>query len=211
MGNVFSKKTCDLFINSLENQFFFDLQVPMQSSGILYKFSKKEFKRKSFAYYTFLFQNLFNYPELRNFLISRKLNRIINGYLGFDPKLYFLLTWFNFPNKEKHYVHRLHRDYDDFKFLSLIINWTDVTKENGATRFIRSSHARLLNSHQQEELTTYLTGPAGSVYLADTYGLHSGTPVIKGCRVVTWARYGRLINAATLQDKFMQTPPPFNN
>jgi hypothetical protein len=206
LGNIFSKKACDFFIKSLRHQFFFNSQVPMQSNGILYKFSENEFKKKRFQYYTFLLNNLFKYRELMDFLISKKLNRIIKGYLGFDPRIYSVLTWLNFPQKEKHYVHQVHRDYDDFKFLSLIINWTDVSKENGATRFIRSSHARLLNSYEKEKLTTYLTGSAGSVYLADTYGLHSGTPLIKGYRVVTWARYGRLINAATLQDKFMQTP-----
>ena len=47
---------------------------------------------------------------------------------------------------------------------------------------------------------------AGSVYIIDGYGLHSSTAVKKGIRISSWIRFGRKINAASIQDGLTTCP-----
>ena len=79
---------------------------------------------------------------LKRFLNSKNLKDILISYLKFKPEIYSALTWINFPSKEKHYTSRVHRDYDDFKFLIIVILWADVTKQNGPTLYYTMSHTK---------------------------------------------------------------------
>ena len=68
-------------------------------------------------------------------------------------------------------------------------------KKNGATSFVSGSH-----KFNNKNKIKFLTGKAGSAFLIDSYGLHSGTKLLKGERFSTWIRFGRKFNAATIQD-----------
>jgi hypothetical protein len=206
LGKIFSKLDCNKFINFLENKKFYNSQQPLQSDGKEYIFSKKKLEINNFPYCAFLPDQFFEFVKFKNLLKSKKISDLINSYLNFNANIYSALTWVNIPSKNKHYVHNLHRDYDDFKFLVLIINWTTVTKNNGATRFIKKSHLSDYVLNKNIENTVYLEGDQGSIYLADTFALHSGTPLKEGIKVSSWIRYGKLINAASIQDGFVTTP-----
>jgi len=54
---------------------------------------------------------------------------------------------------------------------------------------------------------TDIIGPAGSVFLADTYALHRGVPPKGADRLVCWIRYGLRKNVAYSNDK--TNPVPF--
>ena len=51
-----------------------------------------------------------------------------------------------------------------------------------------------------------VTGSAGSIFLADTYGLHRGVPPKRASRLVCWTRYGLRRNLAYKNDKTMPVP-----
>ena len=57
-----------------------------------------------------------------------------------------------------------------------------------------------LSGKDTSKAIKFLTGKAGSAFLIDSYGLHSGTKLLKGERFSTWIRFGRKFNAATIQD-----------
>jgi hypothetical protein len=206
LGKIFSKTDCIKFINYLENKKYYNSQSPLQSDGKLRTFKKKNNHIKKFAYSAFPPNEFMGFKKLQNFLNSKKLLDLIDSYLNFKSDIYSAVTWVNVPSKKKHYVTNMHRDYDDFKFLVLIINWTNVTKNNGATRFVKQSHIYDLSEEKKNKNTFFLEGECGSVYLADTFALHSGTPLKEGVRVSSWIRFGKLINSATIQDGFVTTP-----
>ena len=126
-------------------------------------------------------------------------------YLNFKYEVYSAVTWINFSNlyKTKHYTYRHHRDFDDLKSLSIVIYWSDATKDSGATLFRPGSHNKIVKDNSEN---IYLDGKKGTVYLLDTYGLHSGTPILNNNRIVSWIRVGKPTNFATIQDGFMSTP-----
>ena len=74
------------------------------------------------------------------FLNNKKLNFIINSYLNFDWTVYGCITWYNPTSNEEHYVHRIHRDYDDYKSLGINIYWNKVDENNGALSYVKRSH-----------------------------------------------------------------------
>ena len=193
LGKIFDKKFSQNFIKTLNNRYYYNSQQPLQSNGKRYKFKLKS-KSKN-IYSTFLHTKALNKKIIENAINTKNLNNLIMNYLNFKPHIYSALTWLNLPSSKTHYVQRMHRDYDDFKFLVLIIYWNDVGKKNGATSFIPGSH-----KFDKKGKIKFLTGKAGSAFLIDSYGLHSGKKLLNGQRFSTWIRFGRRLNAATIQD-----------
>jgi hypothetical protein len=203
LGKIFNKNDCREFIKNLNGKYFYNSQQPLQSDGNKYKLDIYKFRHKTnYNYLCFLPESFMCFKKINIFLKKNK--NLFYSLLGFKSKIYSALTWINLPTKRKHYVQYLHRDFDDYKFLTIIINWTKVTKNNGATMYIEGSHIKELN--KKDENKKYFEGEEGSVYLANNYGCHSGTLPKNGCRISTWIRLGHLENAASIQDGFATTP-----
>jgi hypothetical protein len=128
-----------------------------------------------------------------------------------------------------------HRDYDDFRFCTMFIFLTDTAPGDGAHFYARATHRaelveRRLKARAPESAATYLnalfaklaaiddvafaalepqvetvSGPAGTVVLEDTFGLHKGE-VPKAPRLLAWIRYGLYKNNANLTDKVTPVP-----
>lgn len=80
------------------------------------------------------------------------------------------------------YVHRIHRDVGtyipDFNFrMNMLVMLDDFTIENGATQVMTGSHrcAERPADDAFERACEYVTGPAGSVLLFNSYLWHRGT------------------------------------
>lgn len=203
LGKIFKDDDCKNFIKNLENMSCYNSQTPMQSDGTQIKFNSNEIKKNisNSSYYCFDSNLIFSFEPLKAFLKQKELNNLIDEYLNFKGSIYSSVTWFNPPSNEKHYVHRVHRDHDDFKFLGLIIYWTDAFPNSGATRIIEGSHNQ---TNQLKEV--FLTGEAGTVYLVDFSSLHSGTKIENSSRVTTHLRYGKKLNHCTIIEGFSTTP-----
>jgi hypothetical protein len=80
-----------------------------------------------------------------------------------------------------------HRDVDDFAFVKVFVYLTDVGPKSGPHEFIKGSHRqggltqRIDNFQDEDVFSTFdrgdvvqFTGPAGTAFFEDTFGLHRG-------------------------------------
>lgn len=115
-------------------------------------------------------------------------------YLEADPLVYSLNAFWTQPAAARYeQTHKWHRDGDDKRFLVLYIYGTDVlTPEAGAHVFVKTSH-RLRDDELPKDrapLLETVLGPAGTMFLSDSRGLHLGTRPQGGLRSLLWIRWG---------------------
>lgn len=181
-------------------------QVPLQSDGLLRPFDIQALRNRwSARYFCFSPGTSLRCPQLSAVVRNPRLREVAAAYLGFEPRLYSVNTFASLEGDAYHYVMRMHRDYDDFMSLAFFINWTTTRPDNGATMYVPGSH---VSSSPSGEPLAYLAGEEGTGYAIDTFGLHAGNRSIDNFRLVTWIRYGRIPNLATVQDKWLIPTPP---
>ena len=202
LGKMFSDEECQNFIRSLRNKVCFNSQTAMQSDGIARSFSLNS----SSAHYVFLPEATLSFLPFRRLLKSRELNAIIDSYLKYDSTIYALSTWYNPEIDSDHYVHRLHRDNDDYRFLTLIIYWTKVTRTNGATSLVEESHRSEVEDLGSKKI--FMEGEEGSAFFADFNAFHAGNKILKGFRYTTQIRFGKDTNYASVIDGSVHSPTP---
>lgn len=202
LGKVFTDKECETFISSLIDKDTYNSQVILQSSGIKTKFRplNHDSKNKN-AYFCFTSEVFKNFKPIKKLLNNTSFTQFINTHLNFDASIYACHTWYNPKTSENHYVHRSHRDYDDFKFVGLIIYWNKISRKNGATTYIKGSH----KAKSKTESKSYLEGESGEAFLVDLSGLHSGTQVSGDFRYTTFIRFGHKFNYASVIDGFLHS------
>lgn len=106
-------------------------------------------------------------------------------YLGCLPIISSVNMWWSKYNGEKFHTQQLHRDYDDFKFLTFFIYLSDVDEKNGPHVYYEGTH----NGSEPLGEKITITGKAGTAIFADTYALHYGKPLEQGERLMFWSRY----------------------
>lgn len=206
LGVIFNNMECKKFIASLNNQLYYDSQVALQSSGVKKRFNYKTSKNSNFGHYCCFSPELtLSFKPLNKFIESNDIKFLVNNYLKFYGKIYNAMTWYNSVSKGEHYVHRLHRDYDDFKFIGLFIYWNNIQKDNGPFNFVPKSHRKNLKTFKEISLC----GNAGSVFMVDSFGLHRGSKLKKGERFISTFRFGNIYNNASINDGFVSTPQHF--
>lgn len=128
----------------------------------------------------------------------------VEAYIGCTPTVSAFAAWHTFPGQVDAPAEVFHRDRDCFRFVKLFVYLSDVDAAAGPHEFIRHSHnpdalqavfqssriqvdlPRLFEGNSRNlrhaDLQAILgrhfvttTGPAGSGFLEDTYGLHRGT------------------------------------
>jgi hypothetical protein len=134
---------------------------------------------------------------------------LAQDYLGAPPILDICTAWYSFPveRASSEAATMFHFDLDRVRWLKVFFYLNDVSRDNGAHLFIPRTHsdrgiprklldsgytrleddrvARFLPSRTWEEIE----GPAGTILLEDTRGLHKGIPVISGYRAVLQFQY----------------------
>lgn len=112
---------------------------------------------------------------------------IARAYLDSKPYLYSLNAFYCEPNANpKPDIQDWHRDADDTKFLALFIYGTDVlTDDDGPHQFAVGTQRG-----GEERRRTSVYGTAGTMFLADTSGLHRGLVPKTNRRMLAWARWG---------------------
>ena len=111
---------------------------------------------------------------------------LAQDYLGMQPLLYSLNAFYTEPGAQpKPDIQQFHRDADDSRFVALFLYCTDVLDDgDGPHQFVRGSHRGGDGAD-----TVSIHGVAGTLFLADTRGLHRGL-VPRRRRMVAWARFG---------------------
>lgn len=148
-------------------------------------------------------------PDVQRLLIDRTLLSVASGYLGTQPKISNAMAWFTFPRSEasEEAAQKFHFDLERIRWLKVFFFLTDVTADSGPHVFIPTTQIdgaipRELLDHGYDRMSDdavgkvfppalwkSMTGPKGCILLEDTRGLHKGTPVLKGHRLVLQFQY----------------------
>ena len=134
---------------------------------------------------------LFQSKVLLNKITDRKLLSLVQSYLGCFPTIFSLNCLWSIYNEEEGFkTQTTHRDYDDFKFLSLFILLNDVDETNGPHVYYTKTH----DGSEIKEDPKIIYGKKGTAFLTDVYGFHNGMPLEQGKRCLLWCRYGLFLN-----------------
>lgn len=128
---------------------------------------------------------------------------LVEEHLGCKPTITSLSAWWSYPTPTgPQHAELFHRDIDDWRFVKLFVYLTDVNEDQGPHVYVRNSaHSASLwraERYSDEEVHAEfgadnrldLVAPAGSAFLENTTGLHKGTPVRAGTRLLFQAVYG---------------------
>jgi hypothetical protein len=121
-------------------------------------------------------------------------------YLGAAPIIDLLAMWWSAAvggGASSAAAQQFHFDLDRLRFLKLFVYLTDVDLQNGPHVYVRGSQGakpaalRHDGRHGDAEVeaafpgrSEVITGPRGSMFLADTLGLHKGRDLAAGHRLV---------------------------
>ncbi|KAA0593773.1 hypothetical protein FZ942_23065 [Azospirillum lipoferum] len=142
--------------------------------------------------------DLFNDPQVLE---------VAELYLGCKPILDNIGCWWSWGGESfggrdaAKGTQRHHRDLDSLRGFKIFFYLTDVDEEGGPHIFVKRSHrsrrlstGRALTEAQVEAAfgtsdTVAITGPAGSRFLGDTYGIHKGALPRRGRRLLLSGQY----------------------
>lgn len=162
-------------------------------------------------------------PYLLDLALSEPILSSLANYLGCPPLLANLGAWWSFVGDGQG-DQVFHRDIPSIKFCKLFIYLTDVGLADGPHQFLVGSHrfghikARLANAGSSKDLEQFfatanqqvaeelilkflpddlvtITGPAGTAFLEDTYGIHKAVPPTGGSRLIFNAQYAMTLDA----------------
>lgn len=171
-------------------------------------------------------------PHLVDIANDPAILSIVRGYLGFEPIIDTYSVWHSYAGRGiPGSPQTLHRDKDCFRFCKLFVYLSDVDEESGPHVYLPNSHRpdrfaelyRASTNDQHNPLQFFvggqrnhaayleqvfagrfehLTGPAGSSFLVNTYGLHKGEPPKSRNRMLfqvlyTLLPYGDVMGTAT--------------
>jgi hypothetical protein len=158
-------------------------------------------------------------PDIQTLLADHSILSIAQSYLKTSPKVDpATLMWSTaFGNQPQiNSAQLFHFDMDRFKWIKFFIFLTEVTLDNGPHVFIRKSHRTqgisrhllaagysrhsdeaILSHYPPEDIKTFLV-PAGTIVAEDTRGLHKGTHLVKGDRLMLQLQFCNSFFGATI-------------
>ena len=150
--------------------------------------------------YQFCESDLLGSGAVRRLLADASMLHLAQMYLEAAPINDLFTMWWSAPWKgaSSEAAQLFHFDMDRIRFLKVFIYLTDVGTENGPHVYVRGSHRRKppaffrdrrfsdaeVNGAFPPADICELTGPAGTIFAADTSGLHKGKPVRRGQRLI---------------------------
>lgn len=142
-------------------------------------------------------------PHLLALANEPRILALVENFLGCKPTIGYLAAWWSYCTRVgAQQAEFFHRDVDDWKFVKLFVYLTDVGPESGPHVYVqessRSAKLAQIRRFTDEEVRNAfgqgnvmrITASAGQAFLADTFGIHKGEPVIRGTRLVFQAVYG---------------------
>jgi hypothetical protein len=138
---------------------------------------------------------------------------IAADYLHCVPTISSIGLRWSFPTpRRRDSTQYFHRDGDDWRFLKVFVYLTDVDATSGPHIYVRGSHrtaarlrARPYSSSEVErrfgpDNIVRITGPRGTTFIADTYGIHRGEIPLEKPRLIFQVQYSLLPIYAFLYD-----------
>jgi hypothetical protein len=154
-----------------------------------------------------------NCPEVAELTRNRCIHDIAAQYLRAQPQLIDVRLWWSFPSQAPSRgdlslaaQESFHFDLADWHQLKFFFYITDVDERRGPHRYVRGSHTRrplrhhfplfsaktdqqIISAYGSEAVCT-VTGPAGTGFVEDPFGYHTGTLVTEGRRLVLEISFG---------------------
>lgn len=134
-------------------------------------------------------EDVINCPHVLRIANDKRLIALVESYLKCRPTIANLSVWWSLVTDEgPEEAENFHRDIDDWRQLKLFIYLTDVEAGGGPHVFVQKSHrvkkALQIRRYSDEEVAkdfgsdeiVTFTGPQGTCFLENTFGLHKGTP-----------------------------------
>lgn len=179
---------------------------------------------------------LLGIPEVRDLLYRRDLLALVAAYLGCVPFLLLPTAWWSFKDREgPKDAQFFHSDLDDLQFCKIFIYLTDVDEESGPHTYVEATHSNDLMAKtaaaypggaeaymnwyrkelrkSDEEVLEHvgrppvrITGEAGTMFIADTRGLHKGQLPFSNDRLVCQFTYGVSPRRAAVQVEALHPP-----
>jgi hypothetical protein len=151
--------------------------------------------------YEFEEQALLQAPTVRRLLADCSILAVAQAYLGSKPVLDLISMWWStaFSRQASSRAAQLyHFDMDRLKFIKFFIYLTDVGPDNGPHVYVSGSVKRKprellrdgripdadVEAHYPRDAVMEITGPRGTIFAADTRGLHKGKPLRTGHRLL---------------------------
>lgn len=153
----------------------------------------------------------------------------VGHYLGAEPVISSVESWFSLPVQKLRpgSAQQWHWDCDRVRWIKLFLFITEVTDSNGPHSYVLGSHRgwslkapdsrfsdeEVAAAYDEDQIRTF-TGPTGTVLLEDTRGLHRGTPVKRGFRLVLQIEFstdtfGRIEPIRQVPDTFREACSQF--
>ena len=156
-------------------------------------------------------------PQVQRLLCDHSILAVAQRYLKCSPKVEPPVCWWSTPFSNKPQVNaaqQYHFDMDRIKWLKFFIFLTDVTIANGPHVFVTGSHRtkgiprallkagysrlkdeEIAQHYPPEKIQTFIV-PAGTILAEDTRGLHKGTHLLQGERLVLEFQYSNSLFGA---------------
>jgi hypothetical protein len=127
---------------------------------------------------------------------------VVSEMLGAKPTISYMTAWWSLPaDGTAQQAENFHRDVDDWRFVKLFCYLTDVDETAGPHVFVLGSHrtnrlTEIRRFTNEEVADTFgasnihrFSGPAGTAFLENTYGIHRGIPPSKKPRLIFQVLY----------------------
>ncbi len=155
-------------------------------------------------------------------IADRSLLAIATRYLGTCPVQDLVAMWWSTSRDDgaaSAAAQKFHFDLDRLRFLKVFVFLTDVDADTGPHVYVPGSHRdlpwelRVDGRHSDAEVTARLdrpperiSGPRGTIFLADTRGLHKGQPLRRGQRLVFQTEYAVALFGAPFTSPHLAEP-----
>lgn len=140
----------------------------------------------------YLDKNIYkNCKAVYNLAHNEDLVNIAKAYIGSEPKIHQVHSWWSFPKEDDNYVHNYgyHYDIDALRFVKFFIYLTDVDIDAGPHVIIANTHKRKtwfqkfnrriteedVKKRFRKDDVTVMLGKAGEGFFEDTFSYHKGT------------------------------------
>lgn len=151
--------------------------------------------------------DILDIPAAQELVADRSLFEIARRYLGVEPVQDLVAMWWSAAVRSSDRgaadaAQQFHFDLDRLRFLKVFVFLTDVDEANGPHVYVRGTHRgapprfRSDGRHCDDEVlpafaddVCSISGPRGTVFLADTRGLHKGRALEEGHRLVFQTEY----------------------
>jgi hypothetical protein len=143
-----------------------------------------------------------NCPHIMNLANHSDVLAMAARYLGYTPTITLMSMRWSFADGAADIdVQGFHRD-SEAASIKLFVYLTDVGEDTGPHRYVAGSHRERmpmrLHRYADSEVNIRhggsigILGPAGTAFVIDSKGIHKGTPLVRGARLLLGIQYSLL-------------------